>query len=169
MHLKEKMRQLSKKKIPWIAILTISNTATLMYSNHLHHLYHQQVNEQMKWMEVQEKEYISILRERVDLGMDWIVDMQEQMDQVFACLELANQILEDVHIFAGREIKNPVQYRETVQSFLAGVAPALYRIEETLHQEKSFSRDKHHVESLLPDLQSNPNSADIESASLEAE
>lgn len=169
LHLKEKIRQLSRKKISWIAILTISNTATLMCSNHLHHLYHQQVNERMKWMEVQEAERISILRERVDFGMDWNADMQEQMNQVFACLGLANQILEDFQALAERAIKNPVQYQETVQSFLAGAAPALYRIEGVLHQGRSFSRDKHHAESLLPDLQPNLNSVDIEYVSLEEE
>ncbi len=169
MSLKEKFKQLSGKKISWIAILTISNTATLVYSNHLHHLYHQQVNEQMKWKEVQEKEHISILRERIDLEMEWIVDLQEQMNQVLVCLDLANQILEDFQVFVGREIKNPVQYRETVQDFSVAVLPALYRIEDVLIQEQLFFRNKHYIEALLSDPQSNLNSVDIESVSLEAE
>ncbi len=87
----------------------------------------------------------------------------------FACLGLANQILEDFQALAERAIKNPVQYQEAVQSFLAGAAPALYRIEGVLHQGRSFSRDKHHAESLLPDLQPNLNSVDIEYVSLEEE
>lgn len=135
MSLKEKIKQLSRKKIPWIAILTISNTATLMYSNHLHHLYHQQTNERMKQMEVQETEFVSILHERVDLGMERIANIQKQMNQVFECLDFANQILEDFQALAEREIKNPVQYRETVQDFSVAVLPALYRIEDVLPQE----------------------------------
>ena len=84
MSLKEKLKQLSRKKISWIAILTISNTTTLMYSNYLHHLYHQQINERMNRIVNQEQENLDILFEIQEIQSQRLNILQEYLREVAA-------------------------------------------------------------------------------------